>query len=206
MTIKEKKVPNINAPQKVRVVIADDEPIMIMNLTEILESNGYEVAGTAGDSFEAIDICRKQRPDVVLLDIQMPQLDGLSAAKYIYEGNLAETIIIVSAFDEEDFIQKAGNYGAIGYLVKPVDSKRLLPMLKVAIARSKELHGLRDEIHKATQDMESRKKIERAKGFLMEGRDMSEQEAYDYIRTVSKKYSMAMEMIANIILCGSDEQ
>lgn len=205
MAIKEKKAPDISEPQKLRVVIADDEPIMIMNLTEILEGNGYEVVGSAGNSFEAIKVCRKLLPDVVLLDIQMPQLDGLSAAKYIHEGKLAETIIIVSAFDEEKFIQKAESYGVIGYLVKPIDAKHLLPMLKVAIARSKELHGLRNEIHKVTRDMESRKKIERAKGFLMQGRDMSEQEAYDYIRTVSKEHSMAMETVADIILCGNDE-
>lgn len=206
MQAKERPKFDDSSPKpKIRAVLADDEPIMIMNLREILTDNGYEVVGTAEDGFEAIDICRKQHPDVAVLDIQMTLLDGLTTAKYIYEENLAETIVIVSAFSDNDFIERASRYGVAGYLVKPVDGKTLLSTIAVARARSKELHGLQSDITKITKDMESRKKIERAKGLIMQMYSISENDAYTRIRTISKERNMSMELVADIILCGNEK-
>ena len=206
MVTKGKRSMNERTSRKLCVVLADDEPIMLMNLSEVLESNGYDVVGTAVDGFEAIDVCKTQHPDIVLLDIQMPVLDGLAAAKYIRAEHLAKTIIIISAFSDDDFVVKAGTYGVSGYLVKPIDTHTLLSTMKVAVIRSEELQDLRDEINKVTRDMETRKKVERAKGILMQTRNMGEQEAYDTIRMISKERNMSMELVAEILLCGSDKE
>ncbi len=190
---------------EVRVVIAEDEPLAVMNLTEVLTANGYRVVGAAEDGFAAIDLCKKHHPDVVLLDIHMPELDGLTAAKYIYKEQLGETVIILSAYSDDEFVRQAGDYGVSGYLVKPVDDKTLLSTIKVARARSKELLDLQDSVRKITKDMESRKKIERAKGVLMRQQKMSEDEAYTRIRVIGRERNMSMETVADIILCSATD-
>ncbi|MCI9648279.1 MAG: response regulator [Oscillibacter sp.] len=190
------------ASSKITVVVADDEPIIVMNLKELLQDSGFHVLATAEDGFGAINQCRLHHPDVLLLDIQMPLLDGLGVSKYVHEEHLAGTIIIVSAFSDDNMVSQASATGVSGYLVKPIDASTLVSTIKVAMARSKELHGLRNEINKVTRDMESRKKIEQAKGLLMKKQNLDEQAAFDMIRAISKEKSMSMETVADIILCG----
>lgn len=186
-----------------RVVLADDEPIIVMNLKEILEDSGYQIVGTASNGFAAIDLCREQRPDILIIDIRMPGLDGLQTAKFVHNAGYVETIVIESAFDDEEFVQLAGKYGVSAFMVKPIDSKTLVSTLKVATARSKELSRLRSEVIEVNKNMETRKKIERAKGLIMDKLRLSEQEAYDYVRNISKENNISMEFVAEIIL-GSD--
>lgn len=186
-----------------RVVLADDEPIIVMNLKEILEDSGYQIVGTASNGFAAIDLCKEQRPDILIIDIRMPGLDGLQTAKFVHNAGYAETIVIESAFDDEEFVQKASQYGVSAFMVKPIDSKTLVSTLKVATARSKELSRLRSEVIEVNKNMETRKKIERAKGLIMDKLRLSEQEAYDYVRNISKENNISMEFVAEIIL-GSD--
>lgn len=184
-----------------RVVLADDEPIIVMNLKEVLEDSGYEIVGTASNGFAAIDLCKEYHPDILIIDIRMPGLDGLQTAKFVHEGGYVDTIVIESAFDDEEFVQKAGKYGVSAFMVKPIDSKTLVSTLKVATARSKELSSLRSEVVEVNKNMETRKKIERAKGLIMDKLRLSEQEAYNYIRGISKENNISMEFVAEILLC-----
>ena len=189
-----------------RVVLADDEPIIVMNLKEVLEDSGYEIVGTASNGFAAIDLCKEYHPDILIIDIRMPGLDGLQTAKFVHEGGYVDTIVIESAFDDEEFVQKAGKYGVSAFMVKPIDSKTLVSTLKVATARSKELSSLRSEVVEVNKNMETRKKIERAKGLIMDKLRLSEQEAYNYIRGISKENNISMEFVAEILLsCQLDE-
>ena len=189
-----------------RVVLADDEPIIVMNLKEVLEDSGYEIVGTASNGFAAIDLCKEYHPDILIIDIRMPGLDGLQTAKFVHEGGYVDTIVIESAFDDEEFVQKAGKYGVSAFMVKPIESKTLVSTLKVATARSKELSSLRSEVVEVNKNMETRKKIERAKGLIMDKLRLSEQEAYNYIRGISKENNISMEFVAEILLsCQLDE-
>lgn len=198
-----KKVPS-GGPEsgKKTVVIADDEPIIVMNLQEMLEDQGFDVVATAEDGFGAINACRQYHPDVLLLDIQMPVLDGLAVAKYVHMDDLADTVIVISAFSDPGFVTNAGANGVSGYLVKPIDTATLLSTIHIAMMRSKELQSLRKEVQKVTHDMESRKKIEQAKGILMKKQSLGEQEAFNLIREISRSRAMSMETVAEIILCG----
>lgn len=188
----------------IRVVIADDEPITKMDLHELLSEAGYEVVGEASDGFDAVELCRQKRPNLVLLDIKMPLLDGLAAAKIIHEEDLAGTIMMMTAYSEREFIEQAKQCGVGGYIVKPIDEKSLIPNIEVAVNRSREIGKLRKDIEKANDRLENRATIEKAKGLLMEQQKMSEQAAYDYIRKVSQDKHLSMKRVAEIILKRSE--
>ena len=186
------------------VVIADDEPITKMDLNELLQEAGYEVVGEASDGFDAVELCRQKHPNLVLLDIKMPLLDGLSAAKIIHEENLAETIMMMTAYSEREFIEQAKECGVGGYLVKPIDEKSLIPNIEVAVNRSREIGKLRKDIEKVNGRLESRVVVEKAKGQLMEQQNMTEQVAYDYIRKLSQTKHLSMKRVAEMILARSE--
>lgn len=188
----------------IRVVIADDEPITKMDLNELLSEAGYEVVGEASDGFDAVEICRKKHPDLVLMDIKMPLLDGLSAAKIIHSEKLAETVVMMTAYSEREFVEQAKECGVGGYLVKPIDEKSLIPNIEVAVNRSREIGKLRKDIEKVNGRLESRAVIEKAKGLMMEQQKMTEQEAYDYIRKLSQSKHLSMKRVAEMILTRSE--
>lgn len=190
---------------KIKIVIADDEPITRMDIREMLEDANYEVVGEASDGFEAIEQCKKHSPDLVLMDIKMPLLDGLSASKIISEERLAGAIMLITAYSGADFIEKAKRVDAIGYIVKPVDEKSLIPNIEVAMARSKELNKLKTQLKKTAQKLEDRKLIEKAKGIVMAQKNISEKDAYEYIRTLSMNKRIFMRDIAQIIIRSNDE-
>ena len=171
---------------EIRIVIVDDEPIIRMDLREILESKGYQVVGEAADGFDAVELCRTHEPDLVLLDIKMPLMDGLSAAQIIHEQGLAGAIVLLTAYSESSYIEGAKESGVSGYLVKPVDEKALVPCIELAMARSGEIKALKTDVEKANERLETRKVVEKAKGYLMETNHVSEEEAYEYIRKMSK--------------------
>ncbi|HHV65711.1 MAG TPA: response regulator [Peptococcaceae bacterium] len=187
----------------VRVVIADDEAIARLDIKECLEQHGYEVVGLAEDGFDAISLCSQLSPDLVILDIKMPVLDGLSAAKTIWEGNLAGCIVLATAYSDSKFIEAAKSHGVMGYIVKPIDSRSLIPAIEVAVARSKEFLNLKKEIEKAEEKLEERKLVERAKGILMKERNISEKDAYEYIRLLSMKKGVPMKKIAELLILSS---
>ncbi len=189
----------------IKVIVVDDEPITRMDLKEILEGKGCNVLGEAADGFDAVELCRKLKPDLVLMDIKMPFLDGLSAAKIINEEGLAEAVILLTAYNEKEFIEGAKRNGVSGYLVKPIDEKSLMPNIELAIARSLEIKKLRKDFMEVTNQLESRKIIEKAKGKIMSQSGLSEQDSYNYIRNLSKKKDISMKRVAEIILMQAGE-
>ena len=129
-----------------RVVIADDEPITRMDIKEILEEKGYEVIGEAADGFDAVELCKAKKPELVLMDIKMPLLDGLSAARIMMEEDVDAAIVLLTAYSEREFIDSAKDLGVSGYLVKPIDEKSLIPSIELAVARNREMRKLRRDI------------------------------------------------------------
>ena len=190
----------------IRVIIADDEPITRMDLKELLTGEGYQVVGEAADGFDAVEICKQTRPDLVLMDIKMPLLDGLSAAKIIYEEGLADTVMMLTAYSEREFVEHAKDVGVAGYLVKPIDEKSLIPSIELAVARSKDMKKLRKDIQKVSERLENRSIIEKAKGQVMAQQGMTEQEAYEYIRKLSQAKCLSMRRVSEIILMKSGGQ
>ncbi|RDY32557.1 ANTAR domain-containing response regulator [Lachnotalea glycerini] len=185
------------------VVIIDDEPITRMDLREMLENQGYRVMGEAADGFDAIELCRQYLPDVVLLDVKMPLLDGLSAARVINNENLAGTIIMLTAYNEKEFVNEAKISGVGGYLVKPIEETQLIPNIEIAVARNMEFQKLRKEFEKVSERLENRRLIEQAKGIVMDKKGISEQEAYDHIRKLSQMKNISMKRVSEIILSNT---
>ena len=185
---------------KLRIVVVDDEPIIRMDLEAMLKNAGYEVVGEGSDGFEAIELCNQKKPDVVILDIKMDNLDGLSAAKFISKECPDTAIIMLTAFSKGEYIDKAKLSRISSYLVKPINEKLLVPNIELAVARNKELHEYRIGRDKAEELLESRKVIEKAKGILMLHNKMSEDEAYTHIRNISKKRSISMQKVSEIII------
>lgn len=183
-----------------RVIIADDEPITRMDLREMLEKEGYAVVAEAADGFDAVEACRKESPDLVIMDVKMPLLDGLSASSLISREKTADTIVLLTAYNDREFIEAAKESGVSGYLIKPLSERSLIPALEIAVERSKEMRGLQKECSIIAGRLESRIVVEQAKGVIMSSRGFSEQEAYDYIRSISKHKNIAMKKVAEIIL------
>lgn len=184
----------------IRILVVDDEPITRMDLRELLEQSGYFVVDETGDGFGAIELCRRHTPDLVLMDIKMPLLDGLSASKVICDEHLAGAIILLTAYNDRGFVESARDYGAFGYMVKPVDEKSLIPNIELAVARSRESEHLRAEYKSVAERLENRRILEQAKGIVMEEQSLTEQAAYDYIRGISREKNISMRRVAEIIL------
>ena len=185
---------------KTRIVIADDEVIIRADIRERIELEGYEVVGEAGDGFDAVDMCREIKPDIVLLDIKMPMMDGITAAKLIHKENPDIGIIMLTAYSDKDFVEKAAECGAMGYIVKPVEDRALFPAIEIAVNRCREIEGIKSRLDAAEQKLSERRVIEKAKGVLIKRNNMSEKEAYEYIRNVSMNKRKSMKDIAEIIL------
>ncbi|BCJ94984.1 Fis family transcriptional regulator [Anaerocolumna cellulosilytica] len=185
------------------IVIIDDEPITRMDLREMLKGEGYQILGEAADGFDAIELCRQKTPDLVLMDIKMPLLDGLSAAKIIYEENLAGTIILLTAYNEREFVNGAKQNGVSGYLIKPIEETLLIPNIELAVARSMEMRKLKENYEKVSERLENRRIIEQAKGVVMKDRSICEQEAYEYIRKLSQLKNISMKRVSEIILTNA---
>lgn len=187
-----------------KIVIADDEPITRMDIREMLEEAGYNVVGEASDGFDAIEMCRKFSPNIVIMDIKMPLLDGINASKIIIQEGLADGIILLSAYSDTNFVEKAKEAGVIGYLVKPLDNKSLIPAVEVAISRAKEIKEIKTNMINVQKKLEARKVIEKAKGILMVEQGITEQEAFSMIRNLSMKKRVTMEDISEIIIMSKD--
>lgn len=185
---------------KTRVVIADDDVITRLDIKEALEFQGYEVVGEATDGIDAVELCSNLEPDVVLLDVKMPVMDGLTAAKLISESKKGIAIIMMTAYNDKQFVEKAGEFGALGYLVKPVDERSLTPTIEIARRRLKELTDLKKAVSEQEKKLEERKIIDKAKGILIKNNSISEDEAYKYLRTISMNKRKTMVEVAKIII------
>ena len=184
-----------------RVVIAEDEAIIRLDLKETLEEEGYEVVGETGRGDEAVELVRALSPDVAILDIKMPGLDGLSAAREI-AGERRAAVLILTAFSQRDLIERARDAGALAYLVKPFQKADLLPAIEVALGRFRELCDLHDQATSLEEQLETRKVVDRAKGRLMDDGGMSESDAFAFIQKTAMRERQTMRGIAQKVLDG----
>ena len=184
-----------------RVVIAEDEAIIRLDLKETLEEEGYEVVGETGRGDEAVQLVRQLKPDVAILDIKMPGLDGLSAAREI-AGERGAAVLILTAFSQRDLIERARDAGALAYLVKPFQKADLFPAIEVALGRFNELKELHEQATSLEDQLETRKVVDRAKGQLMDKHGLSESEAFSFIQKTAMKERATMRVIAQRVLDG----
>ena len=184
-----------------RVVIAEDEAIIRLDLRETLEEEGYEVVGETGRGDEAIELTRSLRPDLAILDIKMPGLDGLAAAKAITADRLC-AVLVLTAFSQREFIEQARDAGALAYLVKPFQKSDLVPAIELAIGRHREMAALADEVRDLGDQLETRKVVDRAKGILMDSHGLSEGEAFSFIQRTAMSGRTKMRAIAERVVAG----
>ncbi len=183
-----------------RGVIADDEVLIRMYIREILENNGYEVAGEAEDGMDAVTLCRETKPDFIIMDINMPVMTGLEAARVINEEKLAGFIIVLTAYRDREIAEKAVNMDIMGYIVKPVDEDTLIPAIKIAQNKYKQIEEMEREFSRTKETLNDRKYVDRAKGIIMERRNMTEKEAFSYIRRLAMDKGKPMAEIAKTLL------
>jgi len=185
-----------------RVVIAEDEAIIRLDLKELLIEEGYDVVGETGRGDEAIELVRDLRPDLVILDIKMPGLDGLSAARHV-AGERMSAVLILTAFSQRELVEQARDAGALAYLVKPFQKSDLIPAIEVALGRFAELTSLDRDVNDLTERLEARKLIDRAKGRLMDESSLSEQEAWRFLQQQAMANRVRVDEIAQRVLDGT---
>lgn len=184
-----------------RVLIAEDEALIRLDLKEMLEEEGYVVVGEAGDGESAVRLARELRPDLVMLDVKMPVLDGIAAAEQI-AGDRIAAVVILTAFSQRELVERASVAGAMAYLVKPFAAHDLVPAIEMALSRFSEIVALEGEVAGLAERLEARKVIERAKGVLMTEARMTEPEAFRYIQRAAMDRRTSMRAIATGVVSG----
>ncbi|HUZ77666.1 MAG TPA: response regulator [Chloroflexota bacterium] len=182
-----------------RVVIADDESVIRMDLKEMLASLGYLVVGEAGDGESAVNLARELHPDLVIMDIKMPGVDGIQAARMLTEEHIAP-VLLLTAFSQQELVEDAKAAGVVGYIVKPFRDSELLPAIEVCLARYREFGELQREAGTLRETLEARKVIDRAKGVLMDTQSLSEADAFRRIQKLSMNARKSMKEVAEAIL------
>ncbi len=185
----------------IRVVIAEDEAIIRLDLKELLQEEGYDVVGETGRGDEAIELVRDLRPDLVILDIKMPGLDGLSAARHVAGERLA-AVLMVTAFSQRELVEQARDAGALAYLVKPFQKSDLIPAIEVALGRFAELTALERDVEDLQSRLEARKTIDRAKGRLMDDHSLAEQDAWRFLQQQAMANRVKIDEIARRVVDG----
>src|SRR5918993_3739573 len=185
-----------------RVVIAEDEAIIRMDLRETLEEEGYEVVGETGRGDKAAELVRALQPDLAILDIKMPGMDGVEAARII-NGEKVCGVLMLTAFSQREVVEEARDAGALAFLVKPFQKSDLIPAIEVAMGRFRELRAMTGEIDALGEQLEARKAIERAKGVLMDELAMSEQDAFTFIQRTAMSERSKMRQVADRIIDGT---
>jgi two-component system, response regulator PdtaR len=182
-----------------RVLIAEDEALIRLDLREMLIEEGYDVCGEAGDGEEAVKLAEELRPDLVIMDIKMPIMDGLAAAERIAGARIA-AVVILTAFSQRDLVERARQAGAMAYLVKPFQKSDLVPAIEIALSRFAEMQALESEVVSLTDRLETRKLVERAKGTLMAAFGMSEPDAFRWIQRAAMDNRMTMKAVSEKII------
>jgi len=189
----------VSAP--LRILVAEDEALIRMDLREMLGEEGYDVCGEAGDGATAVRLARELRPDVVLMDVKMPVLDGISAAEQVVSERIS-AVVMLTAFSQRDLVERARQAGAMAYLVKPFQQKDLAPSIEMAASRFTELVSLEREVADLGGRLEARKLLDRAKGILQAERGLSEPEAFGWIRRMSMDTRQSMRAVAAAVVAG----
>ena len=184
---------------KTRVVIADDESIIRLDLREMLTNLGYLVVGEAGDGQSAVNLARELKPELVIMDIKMPNMDGIAAAKILTEEHIAP-VLLLTAFSQQDLVERAKEAGVVGYIVKPFREQELVPAIEVALERFREFRALEQEVADLKEAFETRKLVDRAKGLLMDSQGLTEAEAFRKIQKMSMNSRKSMREVAEAIL------
>jgi AmiR/NasT family two-component response regulator len=186
-------------PVPTRVVIAEDEAIIRLDLKETLEEEGYVVVGETGRGDEAVELVKEHEPDVAILDIKMPGLDGLSAARQITGERLA-AVLILTAFSQRDLVEQARDAGAMSYVVKPFQKSDLIPAIELSLGRHAELTSLEDEVSDLAERLEARKIIDRAKGVLMDDHGMTEAQSWRFLQTEAMNRRAKVHDVAALVV------
>ncbi|WP_409426161.1 ANTAR domain-containing response regulator [Mycobacterium sp. SMC-11] len=182
-----------------RVLIAEDEALIRLDLAEMLREEGYEVVGEAGDGQEAVELAELLRPDLVILDVKMPRRDGIDAASEIAAKRIAP-IVILTAFSQRDLVERARDAGAMAYLVKPFTAGDLVPAIELALSRAEEITALEREVSNLSDQLETRKLVERAKGVLQTVHGFTEPEAFKWIQRAAMDKRTTMRQVAEVVL------
>jgi len=185
--------------ERTRVIIADDESIIRMDLREMLTNLGYLVVGEAGDGRSAVNLARELKPDVAILDIKMPDMDGIEAAR-ILTGEKIAPVVLLTAYSQRDLVERAKEAGVVGYITKPMRESDLAPAIEVAMARFSEFRALEKEVGDLKQALETRKLVDRAKGILMDTQGLTEAEAFRKIQKMSMNKRRPMKEVAEAII------
>src|SRR5437867_861087 len=189
--------------QQLRLVIADDESLIRMNLKETLVGLGYLVVGEAGDGVSVVNLARELRPDLVIMDIKMPKLDGIQAAKMLTEDKIAP-VLLLTAYSDRELVDRAREAGVVNYIVKPFRDTELLPAIEIALARYAEFREMDKQLSDFKEALETRKLVDRAKGVLMDTQGLKEQEAFRKIQKMSMNTRKPMKEIAQAIVLAQE--
>jgi two-component system, response regulator PdtaR len=188
-----------SSPLQRRVLIAEDESLIRLDLKEMLQEEGYEVVGEAGDGETAVRLSEELKPNLVVLDVKMPVLDGISAAERIARARIAP-VLILTAFSQRELVDRAREAGAMAYLVKPFSKGDLVPAIEMAVARYEELAALESEVADLTERLETRKLVDRAKGILQTKFGLSEPDAFRWIQKAAMDKRTSMREVARVVI------
>jgi two-component system, response regulator PdtaR len=188
-----------------RILIAEDESISRMDLREILENLGYLVVGEAGDGRSAVNMARELRPDLVVMDLKMPEMDGIAASRVLAADKIAP-VLVMTAYSDPEYVEGASAAGVMGYLVKPIRETELAPAIEVALRRFGEYRAVEQQLGDTRDTLETRKVVERAKGLLMDGQGLSEAEAFRKIQKLSMNTRKSMREVAEALLLTQQVQ
>lgn len=191
--------------EKMRVLVVDDESLIRMDIVEMLEDVGHEVVAEGENGEQAIELAREYSPDIIIMDVKMPVMDGISAAKVIGDEEIAP-VLLLTAFSQNDIVDKANDAGVIAYLVKPIREEQLLPAMSVAVQRFRDLKKLNLELEKLQDSLETRKLLDRAKGIIMTAHGLNEQEAYRRMQQYSMSKRISLKELAGMIIKAADKK
>ena len=189
----------LETTQGTRTLVVEDETLIRLDIVETLEAAGYEVVGQAGDGEQAIALAEELQPELIVMDVKMPGIDGITAADRILENQNC-AIVMLTAFSQSELVDRAHDAGAMAYVVKPFTPAELIPAVEIAVSRAQELTALKDEVASLTEQFETRKRVDRAKGLLEERMGLSEPEAFRWIQKTSMDRRLTMREVADAVI------
>lgn len=188
-----------------RVVVAEDEALIRLDLVELLEEHGYEIVDQASDGEEAVRLANELEPDLIVMDVKMPKMDGITAADKIAEDRIC-AVVMLTAFSQRDLIKRAKEAGAMAYVVKPFDASDVIPAIEIAMARFAEIRGVEDEVMDLEERLESRKIVDQAKGILQTSLDLTEPEAFRWIQKTAMDLRKSMREVAQGVIDHAESE